>query len=248
MVMETEVAEGVTTEQPAVEPTEQKAEVEEAEPTVAELRAALAAEKTARDKAEHDLSSARGQLKQRFDQSAEFMSLRKAQAATNAYLQALAKGQIAGDPAVTQKEWTAAEQQTAAAEEKTANEARLQGFTDQITDFASMQQRDMDAAGLEPDAPELAEAAQLWEEAKRKGNADLARRATNMVNEVCYGVRVAAFEKEQAEGKKKSGSLTTPGLKASGAGGSNYIQKLRSGDTLPSAEEIDRLTAKFVRV
>ena len=54
----------------------------------------------------------------------------------------------------------------------------------------------------------------------------------------------AAAVKETEERLGKFDNSAGP---EAGGSGSNYMQKLKSGDALPNAEEIDRLTAKYLR-
>ncbi len=239
MEVETAVAEDITTTEVAAEPTEQEAEAKESAPTREELQAALEAKETAYEKLANQLKSAQGVLKGRLDTGAELKAIRRELANTKAYLQALAKGQVSGDPATTQAELDAAQ---AAAQHAEAQE----GFNAEAQDLSTQIREDMEDAGLEPTSPELSDAVAAWNDWLRTQDIKDLKKAAKITREVRRNVQMADFEKQQAQERKKSGSLTTPNIRASGSGGSNYIQKLKSGDSLPSAEEIDRLTARYV--
>ncbi len=222
MVTETQdtaVTEDVTPET-AVESTEQNAEETKAEPTVKGLREALAAEKTAREQIEQRLKSTQGQLRSKLDLDAELKALRRGQASVNARLEALAKGQIAGDPAVTERELAAAQ--------KSSQDQELQeSFAVQGQELLQGIQEEAEDAGLGLDtAPEFAEVRDLWNEGLRTQNLALMRKAERAAKEVRRNAQTAAWEKEQAEGKKKSGALSTPNLRASGRGRTDYISKV----------------------
>ena len=236
---DTAVTEDITSET-EVESTEQNAEETKTEPTLAELREALAAEKTAREQIELRLKSTQGQLRVKLDLDAELKALRRGQTSVNARLEALAKGQIAGDPAVTERE-------LAAAQRNSQDQELQESFAAQGQELLQGIQEEAEDSGLGLDtAPEFAEVRDLWNEGLRTQNLTMMRKAERAAKEVRRNVQTAAWEKEQAEEKKKSGALRTPNLRASGSGGNSYISKLKSGDSLPPSEEIDRLTARYL--
>ena len=243
MVMEadTVVAEEVTPVEQEAEPEAPKAEESQAEPTLEEVRAELAAEKAAREKVANQLKSAQGQLKGKLDTEAFQQATRRGLANLEARMNAIAKGQISGDPAETQR---ALDEAQAASQQQDAQA----GFNAITKDLSQQIREDMADAGLEAGAPELAEAQGSWDEwvASRYTNLTALRQAARLTRETRRNIQTAAWEKEQADARKKSGSLSTPGIKASGTGGNvswAQAQKIKNADDI-SDEALLRLMGK----
>ncbi len=233
MVMDAETAavlERVTTLLDVVEPTEPKAEVEEkeAEPTLAEMQAALATEKAAREQTEQRLKSAQGQLKGKLDTEAFQQATRRGLANLEARFTALAKGQVEADPEVARKG-------LADVEEAIAKETTQQGFNARFATIQRHVLQDMEDAGLDATAPELADANKLWEQGNRTGDLRLLEEAAEITREVRRNVQIAAWEKEQADARKKSGSLSTPTIRASGSGRSAVADRQLEKDVASGA-------------
>ena len=204
MADETVVAEGVTTETTTVvEPEEPKAEA--TEPAIEQdYKALYETERAAKERAEHNLQSAKGQLTPRLDIEAELRAVRRE-------IKALAKGHIAGDPEVTERAFAEAEQQS-------QQETFQQEFNAQANSLVEQINEDMEDAGLTAASPELAEANRIWDEWLRTQSLSTLRQAAKITREARRGVQIAAWERDQAEAKKKSGALSTPGVRASGNG------------------------------
>ena len=239
MPEETAVAEVFTEpEAAAVEPTQPEVKTEEAPPDYpALLKAAQGREALL----EQQLRTVKGQLKPKLDTEATLTGIRREIRSQNARIDAILKGQISGDPQVAQQEWERAQQSHQAEDLQDA-------FRAQLLEQREFIEQDVEDAGLTMSAPELAEAQRLWEEGARTQNLTLVRTAAKMVRDIRRGIQTREYQEREAAERKRNGSLTMPIPKASGSGsGGGYVEKLKSGAALPPPEEIDRLTAKYLR-
>lgn len=155
------------------------------------------------------------------------------------------------DPAVLAQKTQAIKQQGADAIATSRQQQIVNGYSAGITNAIKQ-------VGLQPTDPRLQEAASLWSTAEQSHDLTDYHAAFLEVHNVVNAARdeqaKKKVEQETAAARQRYNqendtlNLGTPGgMPASPASLSAYVQRLRKGDALPSAEEIDRLTAAYTR-
>ena len=255
MLDDTEVADGDAT---AV------AEEELAQPEVGQeeapqdFKALYETEKAEHERTQQRLRSANGQLKGTLDSEALLRANRRETREIKGMLQAVLNGQISGDPAQIKEELDKATREGVVLEAQESFNKKSAAFMVSILEEAEDMGIDARFPNGNPNlkalhaVPELQESLHLFDQglvAKGAAGIELMEDAFKKAREVRRASQTATYEKNEAEKKKKNGSLNSPIIRASGggSGSANYIQKLKSGEALPAAEEIDQMTAKYLR-
>ena len=239
------------------ETAEPKAEVEQPAETLESLAAKLQERDAALAKLEQQLRSTQGVAKGRLDTDAKVERLARETALTRQMIEAFVKRQAAGTPEQVEADIEKIQQSAQQETVQTAAQERANQIWGRII-------REVEDAGIEVRLPngrwdftaleqaaEWQEANAMWNEGYANGDpAKMNFRLMEAAHDAAAGLRraaqVKAFETTEAENRRKSGELRTPAIRAGAGGGIDYQKRLRSGEALPSSEDIDRLTARFV--
>ena len=246
-----EVAPLVEGEQQAESKVEQPAETLESLLTKLQERDASLA------KLEQQLRSTQGVAKGKLDTDAKVERLARETALTRQMIEAFVKAQAKGTPEEVEADLERIRQSDQQETVQTAAQERANQiwgrFLREVEDSGievRMPNGRLDMKALES-AAEWQEANAMWNEGYANGdpakmNFRLMEAAHDAAAELRRAAQVKVFETTEAENRRKSGELRTPAIRAGAGGGIDYQKRLRSGDTLPPSEEIDRLTAKFL--
>ena len=202
-----EVAEVITPPPVAAgEPTQPETKAEE---TPQDYKAQFEATVAEKAQLEQRLRTAQGQLKGKLDTEATLSGMRREISNLTRMIGALAKGQ--GDPEVAEKE-------LARVQEQNQKEELQQGFLTQAQDYEEdflIEAEDMGIEARLPNGqpnsaalhavPELAEALTLWNQGWNAQNLTMLRKAARLAADARRTVQTAAYEKEEAEKRKRNG-------------------------------------------